>query len=289
MKSFFKLALTLCILIPFFTACDAFVLLPAFNHHPDDPNQAFGPLRAGIVDDGTIRVMWDWYDLERVIRGFEPVYDEIVIKHNRGNYPDSRLGGKSFEIKNWDPATNPLWPATFSDLKNDREHYFALYAHEKDGRWVGPMYNSTYMEGFEYDAWSSSPSHSISAVISTRATPGTGLGTISGDEADLYYYQDFWEDEVIMSAELVLEFTSIPADDTVFIYPLRSYIEDADTDNLIDQGIGLAEFSVDRSIRIEVPLVAGGTGTQLVDITKVLAKSQYHHHNGILLKMTRGT
>ncbi len=285
MKALLKFAGTFAIVITLFTACDVFVLLPAFNHNPDDPNQSFGPLKAGIIDDGTVRVVWDWYDLERKVRGLEPVYDEIVIKHNRGNYPDSRLGGKVFKIKNWDPATNPLWATTFSDLKSDREHYFALYAHEKDGRWVGPLYTSLYMEGFDYNMWSSFASHGISAVISTEVTPGSGLGTISGDEADLYYYQDFWEEEVIMSAELVLEFTNIPADDTVLIYPLRSYIEDSDGDNLIDQGIGLAEFSVDRSVRIEVPLSAGATGTQIVDITKVLAKSQYHRHNGILLKM----
>ncbi len=288
MKSFSKLAIILGILITLFTACDAFVLLPAFNHNPDDENPVFGPLRAGIVDDGTIRVMWDWYDLERVVRGFEPVYDEIVIKHNRGNYPDSRLGGKSFEIKNWDPATNPLWPATFSDLKDDREHYFALYAHEKDGRWVGPMYTSRHIEGFDYQIRNGVfPTSSVAAIVSTGTTVGEGL--LTEDQANLYYYQDIWEDEVIISAELVLEVTGVSADGTLVIFPLRSYVEDADADGNIDTGISIADFSVDRSIRLELDLVAGGTGTKYIDITKVLSKAQYHRHNGILLMMTPGT
>ncbi len=290
MKSFLKFAGIAFISISFFTACDAFVLLPALNLNPDDPDQGFGRLRAGIIDDGTIRVVWDWYDLERVVRGIEPLYDEIVIKHNRGSYPASRLGGKSFEIKNWDPTTNPLWAATFSDLKDDREHYFALYVHEKDGRWVGPLYTSRYMEGFGYEIITGlTPTNSISATISTGETPGEGIGNISGDEADLYYFQDFWEDEIVMSAELIIEFSNITANDTLLIYPLRGYIEDSDGDVIIDRGLGLSEFNVDRSLRIEYPLISGDTGVKEIDITKVLAKAQYHRHNGILLKMAGTT
>lgn len=290
MKHFLKLAGIAFISISFFTACDAFVLIPALNLNPDDPDQAFGRLRAGIIDDGTIRVVWDWYDLERVVRGIEPVYDEIVIKHNRGNYPASRIGGETFEIKNWDPAANPLWAATFSDLKGDREHYFALYAHEKDGRWVGPMYTSRHMEGFGYDIRTGSfPTNSISATISTGATPGAGIGNVSGDEADLYYFQDFWEDEIVMSAHFIIDFSSIPANDTLLIYPLRGYIEDSDLNGIIDRGIGLTEFNVDRSVRIEYPVISGDIGVKSIDITKVLAKAQYHGHNGILLKMAGTT
>lgn len=288
MKGFLKLAGTILITISLFTACDAFVALPAFNLNPDDPDQAFGPLRTGIVDDGTIRVIWDWYDLERLVRGAEPVYDEIVIKHNRGSYPDSRLGGKVFEIKNWDPATNPLWAATFSDLKDDREHYFALYAHEKDGRWVGPLYTSRYIEGFEY--WLRNgvlPTNGVAAIVSTGTTVGEGL--LTEDQANLYYYQDIWEDEIITSAELVLEVTGVSADGTLLIFPLRSYVEDENADGNIDTGISLSDFSVDRSIRVELNLLSGGTGTKYIDITDVLSKAQYHRHSGLLLMMAPGT
>ncbi len=299
MKTFLKLTGIFAIVVFLFTACDVFVLLPAFNHNPDDPNQAFGPLKAGIIDDGTVRVVWDWYDLERKVRGLEPVYDEIVIKHNRGNYPDSRLGGKVFEIKNWDPATNPLWATTFSDLKSDREHYFALYAHEKDGRWVGPIYTSIYMEGFEF---STRPGLTPITSISVDATPpppppppppfpaATTITTaaypliISDTQTMIYYFDDIWDDEKIISAKLFIEVNTGPANpDSLIIYPMRSYVEE--TSGTLSDYIGLYGFTVDRTVFSEYPLSATDTGPKEIDITDVFVKAHYHRHDGIYLKM----
>ena len=286
MKSFLRCAGTVLIFISLFTGCDAFVLLPAFNHNPDDPNQGFGPLRAGVVNDGTIRVMWDWYDLERVVRGAEPLYDKIVIKHSRGNYPDSRLGGKVFEIKNWDPGTNPLWATTFSDLKSDREHYFALYAHEKDGRWVGPLYTSRYIEGFELNPGvvftldTSNPSFGGSLSTSGINTPTTGA--ISADDVSIYYYEIGYE-ENIYSATINIPIGTAPtADDVLYIYPMRQGWSRNDTYDLrlID---GNEEFAFDRSILIEIPVLSTDSSVS-ADITSVISKSKYHHSNGILIK-----
>lgn len=297
MKNFLKLASTVFILISFFISCDAFVALPAFNHNPDDPNQGFGPLRAGIVDDGTIRVIWDWYDLERLVRGVEPIYDEITIKHNRGSYPTSRLGGKVFEIKNWNPTSNPLWATTFSDLKDDREHYFALYAHEKDGRWVGPMYTSRYMEGYEYQVKSGlTPVTSISVDATPPPPPPpeppypsatTIIAypiTISDTQTAIYYFDDIWDDEKIISAKLIIEVGSAPTNpDSLLIYPMRTLVEE--TSGSLSDYISLYGFTVDRTIVREYPLSSADTGTQEIDITDVFAKAHYHRHNGIYLKM----
>ncbi|MCF7948860.1 MAG: hypothetical protein K9M94_09775 [Spirochaetia bacterium] len=294
MKVFLKLAATMGFLITFFTACDTFVLLPAFNHNPDDQNQSFGPLRAGIVDDGTIRVIWDWYDLERVVRGVKPVYDEIIIKHNRGNYPDSRLGGKSFKIKDWDPATKPLWAATFSDLKNDREHYFALYAHEKEGRWVGPMYTSRYMEGFEYEIRPGivpNSSESFSADISAGTAANLAYPeNISNNNVLVYYYDELWEDEKVVSAQIIIDINAAPTtDDALFIYPIRAHV--TNDSGTLSEGLSLSSLSVDRSIRAEVSLLATDTYplTKSVDITKVFAKAQYHRHHGLLIQVAGTT
>lgn len=287
MKKQTKIGLIGFFILAILTACDSFILPPAFNLNPEDPNQAFGRLESALIDKGKVRVIWDWYDLERRVRGVTPVYDEVIIKHSRGNYPTSRLGGVSFEIKDWDPATNPLGAATFSDLKDDREHYFALYAHEKDGRWVGPMYTSTYFDGFEYDVKYPVASHSIAAYVSSGTTVGEGL--LTEDQANMFYYQDLWEDEIVTSAEITLDVTGVSADGTIVVYPMRNFVEDSDADGAIDQGITLNEISVDRSIRVEFPIVDSDTGLKNIDISSIMAKAQYHRHNGILLMMTPGT
>lgn len=290
MKGFLKFACTALLLITLFTGCDAFISLPAFNHNPDDPNPSFGPLQADIVDDGTIRVIWDWYDLERVVRGTEPLYDEIVIKHNRGNYPDSRLGGKIFEVKDWDPADNPLWSATFSDLKSDREHYFALYAHEKDGRWVGPMYTSRYIEGFEYQTRSGvlpNSSESFSADISAGTAAGLSYPeNISNNRVLVYYYDDLWEEEKITSAQINITINTAPSsDDVIFIYPIRVMVRN--DSGTVSQELAMSSLTVDRSIRAEIPLSASDTYplTRSVAITNTLAKAQYHYHHGLLMQI----
>jgi hypothetical protein len=131
-----------------FVSCDGFFLGPAMNLNHDDPNRAFGRLECEPIDSDEIRVIWDWYDIERALRGISPVYDEIIIKHNTGSYPTSRLGGESYLLTSWDASTNPMSSTIFTDLKRDRDHYFALYAHEAGGSWMAPIYTSRYLEGY---------------------------------------------------------------------------------------------------------------------------------------------
>ncbi|MDY7028273.1 MAG: hypothetical protein SVR04_08260 [Spirochaetota bacterium] len=277
----FKLILISASALLLFAGCDLFVLGPSLNLNYDDDDAAFGRLGAALVDDGDVRVGWDWYDLERILpgRNLDPIYDKIIIQHSTGSYPVSRLGGRKFEISEWDPVTNPLWSTVFKDLKYDREHYFALYAHERNGRWMAPLYASVYFDGYDsYPIFPGAPTN-----ISANFSGGTHApGAINADQADICYY-DLGGDELVASAVMTLDITAAPAsDDHIIIYPMRQRWDVANFTD-IDLG-GVDQFAVDRSIRAEIPVTASFTGMLYPDITEVFAKAQYHGTKGILIQ-----
>ena len=283
MKASLKVMLCCATLLLWISSCDLFVLGPFLNINRDDEDAGFARLRADQVDEGAVRVGWDWYDLERKLRGAKPVYDQIIIKHNTGSYPASRLGGESFKISDWDPVKNPLWSTVFKDLRDDREHYFALYAHERNGRWMAPMYASVHVEG--YDRYTIYPG--ASTLVSGNFSGGTHTaGAINANQADIYYY-DFGDDETVQSATITLEITATPAgDDSIIIYPMRWRWETANfsTMNVGDVDSNPDQFFIDRSIYADIPIETGFTGTLSEDITDVFAKAQYHGTRGILIQ-----
>jgi len=267
--------------------CDLFVLGPSLNLNYDDEDAAFGRLGAALVDDGDVRVGWDWYDLERDLRGIDPVYDKIIIQHSTGSYPVSRIGGRKFEISEWDPVTNPLWSTVFKDLKNDREHYFALYAHERNGRWMAPMYASVYLEGYEQHSFflysRDDATTPLEANLSTGAVNTLAVGftsSITPTTINVFYY-DLWEDEKVASAKLNFDVNSVTADDVIIVHPVRVYWDSGDASQLNLWGDD--SFVIDRSVAAVYNINAGNTGPHSFNITDVFAKAQLHRTNGIVL------
>ena len=283
MKASLKVMLFSSVILVFFSSCDLFMLGPFLNINRDDEDAGFARLRVDQVDEGAVRVGWDWYDLERILRGAKPVYDEIIIKHNTGSYPLSRLGGEAFEISDWDPVDNPLWSTVFKDLRDEREHYFALYAHERNGRWMAPMYASVHVKGYDrYTIW---PGASLTVSGNFTGAISHTVGEINAEQADICYY-DFGDDETVNKATITLDITAAPAAaDVIIIYPMRCRWEDIDfsTMNVGDSESNPDQFCIDRSIRAEIPITAGFTGTLYEDITEVFAKAQYHGTRGILI------
>ena len=263
-------------------SCDLFLLGPSLNLNYDDPDIGFGRFRSALIGDGEIRVGWDWIDIERKLRGLDPVYDQIIIKHSTGSYPVSRLGGEKFEISGWNPVTKPMWSTVFKDMKWDREHYFALYAHERDGRWMSPMYTSLYFDGFDTNMNSFPTELTVSGNFSGGGHP---QGELSLDQADMYYY-DIGEDGTVKSATISFDVTSPPAaDDKIVIYPMRSRwdIPDFTSLNIGDAAVYPDQFYIDRSVRVEIPVSTAPVNPIERDITSVFAKAQYHGTNGILI------
>ena len=274
--------------------CDLFVLGPSLNLNYDDVEQGFIRFGVARVGKDEVQVGWDWLDTERKHRGIDPIYDKIIIQHSRGSYPVSRLGGQLIELKDWNPVSNPLWSTVFPDLKWDREHYFALYAHERDGRWMAPIYTSTYLGNYEENSlgffWPRDDGTTIPLRINTSINEKVHLSMASWDMSAVrghIFYYDLWEDEKVVSAILQFDVSNVTVDTPIRVFPMRAYW-DINSGNTTALGIfGTESFTIDRSIyaEITVPPIAG-TNTYTIDITDVFAKAQQLRTNGIILFTT---
>ncbi len=286
-KKIFPLSILVLLSSILFFSCDSFILGPSLNLNRDGLNESFGRFECELIDSDEIRVVWDWYDLERALRDIAPVYDEIVIKHSRGSYPTSRLGGESFPIKSWDASAKSFTSVIFSNLKRDREHYFALYAHEKGGGWMAPVYTSQQLENFRLESESFWHTNFVKGDMSSSGTSTNfpnATETISGEIFNILYYEN-WYDMNVGSAEINIDISLVPLDTTLVIHPMRARWESGDPFLL---KIGEAdEFFIDRSIRVEIPFVAGDlAGPRSIDISEVLAKAYYHNTGGLFLYTT---
>jgi len=271
------------------SSCDNFILGPSLNLNYEDQDQGIIRFDSAVIGEGEVRVSWDWFDIERQLRDIDPIYDEIVIKHSTGSRPSSRLGGKSFKLKDWDPVDKPMWSTVFEDLKWDKEHYFALYAHEDGGRWMAPLYTSIHMEDSDQYSpgtlWTRDelniPLQADTDILGTGATSALSFGItpISATLTNIFYY-DLWDDEKVVSAVLHVNINSFTNPVSLEIYPMRNYWESGDARNLALYGEEF--FAVDRSIKVEYPITSNGS--QTIDITEVFAKAQQHRTQGLFIQ-----
>jgi hypothetical protein len=271
-----------------FVSCDGFFLGPAMNLNHDDPNRAFGRLECEPIDSDEIRVIWDWYDIERALRGISPVYDEIIIKHNTGSYPTSRLGGESYLLTSWDASTNPMSSTIFTDLKRDRDHYFALYAHEAGGSWMAPIYTSRYLEGYtpsNQDHWYVDfVSGDLTLAGINSNSPTLPTEDVSDTLFNIFYF-DIWDIKGVENATLYFYVTNVAVDTTLVIRPTRARWLSGDSFTLAMGGA--SEFVIDRTVQAQISFAAGDpAGLYSVDVTKVLSKAFYHGSGGLFFSTT---
>lgn len=293
-KKISRLTVLAFILPIFLFSCDGFLLGPTMNLNRDDPNEAFGRLECQTIDTDEIRVMWDWYDIERALRGIAPVYDEIVIKHSTGSYPASRLGGESYTLKSWDASSNPSTSTVFTDLKRDQEHYFALYAHETGGGWMAPVYTSEYLDKNQ-SPWSTTlyvdSFYPENAIGGDMDTGGGGASfqissgftqILSGTIFNTFYYDLNDGDSIVYAILSNFNIDNVPVEATLIMHPMRARWSGGDSRELAIGGVD--QYMVDRSIQVEHTFSAGETVSNFsIDITELFAKSQYHRTNGIFL------
>ena len=264
------------------SGCDALLLGPSPHANWDDPDLALMKLRANAVDDRDIRVAWDWLDIERELAGEKPKVDEIIVKHRKGSPPETRLGGKKFKLKNFEQNTNPLWKHTFNKLEQDEEHYFALYMHEKGGRWTAPLYTSTHLDGVDKYTENRNALYYQTADILTSTLssdePQSFSGAINGvtdTNWALLYFEEIDRRSTVESVTLNIDNS---AGATLVINPIRI------TPHSFED---LSVASIDHSLELETTVTAIDTVSGKL-LTEIFAKAYYHISNGILVR-TKGT
>jgi hypothetical protein len=185
----------------------------------------------------------------------------------------------------------------FTDLKRDRDHYFALYAHEAGGSWMAPVYASTFLDANQ------SPWSSTFFVTDAGNTAAGDMGssgsfdtidvtslpqnqTLSENLFNIFYY-DLGGEDKISFAELNFNVSAAPAAEvTLIIHPMRVRWNSGDPPNLAIGGTD--QFMVDRSIQAEHTFSVTDSGNFSVNITELFAKSQYHRTYGVFMHTDGG-
>ena len=140
---FILLPLLLLIFTGVFISCDFLLPAPLGRNNPFDDEAQIGKFTLAPSGSDSIVTFWDWHDPLPII-DTDRVIDKIRIVHSKNNRP-SGIG--LLIDKNVQEYTNNIdWQFNWTGLSNDRDHYFALYAHEKGGLWLAPRHIYYYID-----------------------------------------------------------------------------------------------------------------------------------------------
>jgi hypothetical protein len=155
---------------------------------------------------------------------------------------------------------------------------------------MAPVYTSDYLDRNQ-SPWSNAlyvdggdPENAVGGDLGFSGSYYTIVSgspqSLSGTIFNIFYY-NLGEGDNISFAELNFNVTAVPAEVTLFIYPMRERWASGDPPDLLIGGPD--QYMVDRSIRVEHTFFAGESGNFSIGMTELFAKSQYHRTNGILV------
>lgn len=126
-----------------FSACDYLLPLPLGRDNPDDDNYQIRKFNASISGTTAVNTIWNWQPPSVDIPD-DQIIDKIRIVHKENDPPSSVNPIDKQEYVDID--TSSVWEFQWDNLKQGREHYFALYAHEKGGAWLAPKYGKLQLD-----------------------------------------------------------------------------------------------------------------------------------------------
>ncbi len=117
----------------FLNSCENFFPSPLARFNPDDPDVQIKYFSSVASGTESIMTGWLWTDPSPDLDSSQ-IIDKIRIVHERDSIPDSPFPLNSDNVK--EISDKSVWYYEWKDLRSDRNHYFVLYAHERDGGWV---------------------------------------------------------------------------------------------------------------------------------------------------------
>ena len=125
------------------TACDYLLPLPLGRDNPADDGSQIGKFRASVSGTTSVNTIWYWHS-PSLDTPADQVIDKIRIVHKENDPPSSMNPLDKKEYVDIDTAST--WEFQWENLKQGREHYFALYSHEKGGSWLAPKYSKVQLD-----------------------------------------------------------------------------------------------------------------------------------------------
>ncbi|MCK5197510.1 MAG: hypothetical protein KAR21_04130 [Spirochaetales bacterium] len=224
---FILLPLILIVFIGLFVSCDFLLPAPLGRNNPYDDEAQIGRFNCAVAGLDSIITAWDW---RGPIPGIDDsrIIDKIRIVHSRNDPPQSKYPLNPDNVIELD--SNSTWQHEWDGLKADREHHFALYAHEKGGIWLAPKRISQHLDNngheerwnisFERFGVNTSAGTNTVQIADLQVTdvPPPKIGFIRFDEL---YYNEYG---IVLDARIYLDAVGSAGD--IFVVPLRIRIEE---------------------------------------------------------------
>lgn len=118
-----------------FISCDYLIPAPLGRNNPFDDEAQIGRFAVAASGPDSVVTVWDWrnppsgIDKSRII-------DKIRIVYSESDPPLSKYPINPDNVIEF--TSNSDFSYEWENLNEDRDHYFALYAHEKGGMWLAP-------------------------------------------------------------------------------------------------------------------------------------------------------
>ncbi len=223
--------LLLIIVVCLFISCDVLFPAPLGRDNFRDNEVQIGRFVAAVSGYESITTAWDWRDPPPGIDDSR-IIDKIRIVHSKNNRPDSKYPLNPDNVIKLD--SNSTWQYGWNNLSADRDHYFALYAHEKGGIWLAPKYSDQYLGSNVYEErWdtlitklyidTSSASNTVGeTAINIRDLPTKVIGFLRFDEL---FYMEFVYQEFGAVLDAQIQGFGITFGGNIDIVPVRFFIE----------------------------------------------------------------
>lgn len=227
------------IIIVFFagllSSCDYLLPAPLGRNNPFDDEAQIGRFSVAVSGSDSMVTNWDWHDALSTIED-KRVIDRIRIVHQKNSRPTSRNPLNPDNVQEFTSTSN--WFYNWTGLKNDKDHHFALYAHEKSGLWLSPKYIETYLDSSVQDNnvslySASSPSNStefrVYEVLNPFTPPAADVATNStySWNAGSFLVMEFNINETIFFDKFLLQLkNSAPGSDIdLTIYVIKKDLQ----------------------------------------------------------------
>ncbi len=287
------LVLTLSVMT-FITSCDFLLPAPLGRDNPDDDGAQIVKFAVTPSGADSIVTVWNWKAPDPATPENQ-VIDKIRIVHNSSNPPSSMYPLNKDDYVDIDSKVQ--WKFEWENLREDSDHYFALYAHEKSGTWLAPLHkflnlnynppqdsyilvsddNTAPDDPEEFKVWYFQQTPYVVNDFST-------MGNYSWPVSDIFVlrFKDF--NPVYFDKFLFfLHNTTQGPDVELKIYPLKKNKEDiSDWNDLISPD------TMDYSAAMVYQILDANGDNQLVDISDVADKMVLNETVSIALSIDTG-
>ena len=285
--------LTIIVFTGFFISCDFLLPAPLGRNNPYDDEAQIGRFNATVSGSDSIVTSWDWRDALPEIDD-KRIIDKIRIVHSEGSRPASKYPINPEEVQEY--TSNIEWQFNWTGLTQDREHYFALYAHEKGGMWLAPKYTEKYLDSFPQEnfvtLWPNSPPNNwdqfrvYEALNPPSTTPDVTNSGGYNWNAGSFLVLEFYSKEAKYFDQFLLHLQNlVPGGDVdLTIYALKK-----DFLQLIDWADMISDDTIDYDSAISRQVTIIGGGNQAIDISEVVNRMSLHYSRSIAILVNTGS